>query len=473
MQPDLRQAKQKNSSCAQCCILLSRNSCTLVGTGLRCIIPASLQRALLFVGTGVSLHQGLSIILGSPGLVPIIPQFISTEKLLSSVGLCTPLSSSPRAALPSPPLLVAMDATAVTAMMSEDIIHGQAVVDQRFQQQDDVTQVIREFGGSCGHHNPSPCVDRQQVDPCLGSSKEIQNVLFREHNHGGHEVHTWQQILWQHILTRARPVFEVNYIYTPATNAPSVRYHPKSKAHNIHQTVWVNPHPESLLVSSFLPRWRHEYNLRNIRTTSISNPQQPPQHVSHTTHPLLRGIVPLPRPRRALRAHRLVLLLRGVIRLSRRGRSVRAVRLLLVVMGRVGEGSILLRLLLRAKLVVCGRLLMRAEFGVWLLGLLLLLLGRVGGCLLSVGCGAWGWGRLRIRLGLRLRLRRVHLRVVLLLVGVLGLSGLGPCLGGQHRRALRLLLDGCVVGGGLLVLLVPEAVGVAVEDEGRDEEKPG
>jgi hypothetical protein len=149
-----------------------------------------------------------------------------------------------------------------------------------------------------------------------------------------------------------------------------------------------------------------------------------------------------------------VLLLRGIVRLSRRGRSLRAVRLLLLlllllILAWVGEGRMLLLLLLRAKLVVWGWLLMRAQLGVWCSWLLLLL--RVGGGL-WVSCGVL-WGRagrrglLRVGLGVRLRLlRRVHLRLVLLLVGVLGLGGLGSRLRAQHWRALRLHLDGCVVG---------------------------
>ena len=105
-------------------------------------------------------------------------------------------------------------------------------------------------------------------------------------------------------------------------------------------------------------------------------------------------------------------------------------------------------------------------------GLLLLLLGIDVGLLLLRGVDGGGCLLLVGRAGLLVR--RVHLRLVLLLVGVLRLGGRdGGVLGGQHRDALGLHLDGGVVNRGLLVLLVPEAVGVGVEDEGGDEEGPG
>jgi hypothetical protein len=141
--------------------------------------------------------------------------------------------------------------------------------------------------------------------------------------------------------------------------------------------------------------------------------------------------------------------MRAVRLLARCWGALRAIRLLLrLIVAWVREGGVrllglLLLLLLGAKLVVWGWLLVRAEFGVWCRWLLLLLGGVGGGGLLGVGCR----GLLRVCLGLRLLLlRRVHLRLVLLLFGVLGLGGLGSRLRAQHRRALRLHLDGCVVG---------------------------
>jgi hypothetical protein len=168
--------------------------------------------------------------------------------------------------------------------------------------------------------------------------------------------------------------------------------------------------------------------------------------------------------------------MRAVRLLARCWRALRAIRLLLrLIVAWVREGGVrllglLLLLLLGAKLVVWGWLLVRAELGVWCRWLLLLLGGVGGGGLLGVGCR----GLLRVCLGLRLLLllRRVHLRLVLLLVGVLGLGRLGSRLRAQHWRALRLHLDRCVVGGGRLVLLVPEAEGVAAHDESCNEEEP-
>lgn len=144
-------------------------------------------------------------------------------------------------------------------------------------------------------------------------------------------------------------------------------------------------------------------------------------------------------------------LLRRVIRLARHRCPVRAVSrlllLVLLVLSRVRIHAIRLLLLLLGGISTGRRL--------------LLLLLRGVRSLLCVGC---------------VGLLRVHGRLVLLLVGVLRVGG-GCCccccvLGCQHRGALRLHLDGGVVGGGLLVLLVPEAVGVPVEDEGCEEEQP-
>lgn len=158
----------------------------------------------------------------------------------------------------------------------------------------------------------------------------------------------------------------------------------------------------------------------------------------------------------------LMRLLRRVVRLSRRRSPMRAVGLLLLVLCLVGVrvGGIRL-LLLRNGLLV----------------LLLRLLGRIsGGGLLRVGVrllllrGVGGGGLLLVA---RLLVRRVHLRLVLLLVGVLRVRSRGRVLRREHRGALRLHLNGGVVDRGLLVLLAPEAVGVAVEHEGRDEEEPG
>ncbi len=122
------------------------------------------------------------------------------------------------------------------------------------------------------------------------------------------------------------------------------------------------------------------------------------------------------------------------------------------------------------------RLLLGVGLGLLLRGvsgglLLLLLLGIDIGLLLLRGVGCGGCLLLVGRVGLLVG--RVHLRLVLL-VGVLRLGRrVRGVLGGQHRGALRLHLDGGVVDRGLLVLLMPEAVGVAVEDEGGDEQEPG
>ena len=172
-----------------------------------------------------------------------------------------------------------------------------------------------------------------------------------------------------------------------------------------------------------------------------------------------------------------------VIRLPRRRRPMGAVGLLLLlvlllvvllVLGslvRVRVAGIRLGRLLLLLAIGVG-LLLRGVGGGMLLLLLLLLLGVGIGLLLLRGVGGGDCLLLVGRVGLLVG--RVHLRLVLLLVGVLRLGGRGRgVVGGQHRGTLRLHLDGGVVSRGLLVLLVPEAVGVTVEDEGGDEEKPG